>query len=204
MNSWSIASESREVGERIAELAGAYGKALQDPKGPRDNRRTHRPDEFAASDQANRRTGVMKTTPRPKNHAWFALTDAESCRLHCCSLTRQGKHHVVEYDALENTLPEQEHARPMTNAGMTHNVEDRQRRFGNEIVAWLQKKADQYDADRLVIFAPARMLGVLRMAPLGLLKGRVEEHKGDLMRLNAGQLADHPMIRELLTPHSSD
>ena len=75
------------------------------------------------------------------SHAWFALTDAESCRLLCCSLTRQGKHHVDEYDAFENTLPEQEHVRPMTNSGMTHNVEDRQRRFGNEIVAWLQKKS---------------------------------------------------------------
>lgn len=147
---------------------------------------------------------MTKSAVRLQNHAWFALTDAESCRLLCCSLTRQGKHHVDEYDAFENTLPEQEHMPPMTNAGMTRNVEDRQRRFGNEIVAWLQNKADQYDAHRLIIFAPPRMLGVLRMLPLGSLKGQVEELQGDLMRLNVGQLADHPMIRELLTPHSSD
>ncbi len=147
---------------------------------------------------------MTKTTTGLQNHAWFALTDVESCRLLCCSLTRRGKHHIDEYDAIKNTLPEQEHARPMTNAGATHNIEDNERRFAGEIVAWLRKRADQYEINRLVIFAPPRMLGVLRMVPLGSLKGRVEELKGDLMRLNAGQLADHPMVRELVTPHTHD
>ena len=147
---------------------------------------------------------MIKTTPNIQTDAWFVLADAEACRLLCCSLTRRGKHHVEEFDALENTLPEQEHVRPMTNAGATHNLEDRQRRFGDEIVAWLEKKADQHKIDQLVIFAPPRMLGVLRAIPLGSLKGRVEEFKGDLMRLNAAQLADHPMVRELVPPHASD
>ncbi len=136
--------------------------------------------------------------------AWFALTDAESCRLLSCSLTRRGKYHIEEYDTLANALPEQEHLRPMTGAGGTHHIEEKERRFGGEIVAWLQKKADQYEIDRLVIFAPPRMLGVLRMVPLGSLKGHVQELKGDLMRLNTSQLADHPMVRELLTPPPSD
>lgn len=162
------------------------------------------PDVFSASDQAKKRTRMMKTPTGLHNHAWFALTDAESCRLLCCSLTRRGKHHIDEYDAMKNTLPEQEHARPMTNAGATHNVEDNERRFAGEIVAWLKKRTEQYAIDCLVIFAPPRMLGVLRMVPLGSLKGHVEELKGDLMRLNAGQLADHPMVRELVTLHPGD
>ena len=82
--------------------------------------------------------------------------------------------------------------------GTTHHVEDKERRFATEIVRWLQKKAVQHKIDRLVIFAPPRMLGVLRLVPLGTLKGHVDELKGDLMRLHAGQLADHPMVRELL------
>jgi protein required for attachment to host cells len=147
---------------------------------------------------------MTKTPTGLYNHAWFALADAKSCRLLCCSLTRRGKHHIDEYDAMKNTLPEQEHARPMTNAGAKHNVEDNERCFAGEIVVWLKKRTEQYAIDRLVIFAPPRMLGVLRMVPLGSLKGHVEELKGDLMRLNAGQLADHPMIRELVTPHPSD
>lgn len=147
---------------------------------------------------------MTKTPTGLHNHAWFALTDAASCRLLCCSLTRRGKHHIDEYDAFENTLPEQEHSRPMTNAGATHNVEDNERRFAGEIVTWLKKRTEQYQIDRLVIFAPPRMLGVLRMVPLGSLKGKVEELKGDLMRLKTGQLADHPMVRELVALHPND
>lgn len=141
---------------------------------------------------------MTKTTPGRHNHAWFALADAESCRLLRCSLTKQGTQHVEEYDAIKNTLPEQEHIRPMTNGGMTHHVENKQRRFAGEIVKWLQTQAGEREIDALVIFAPPRMLGVLRMVPLGALKGHIEELRGDLMRLNAGQLADHPMVRELV------
>jgi protein required for attachment to host cells len=114
-------------------------------------------------------------------------------------LTRRGKHHVEEHDSIKNVLPEQEHARPMTGGGMTHNVEETERRFAGEMVAWLLIKAAQHEVDHLVIFAPPRMLGVLRRVPLGALKGCVEEFKGDLMRLSVGQLADHPMVRKLVT-----
>ena len=58
-----------------------------------------------------------------QNHAWFTLADAEHCRLLRCRMTEQGTQHVDEYGALENTLPEQEHARPMTQGGAKHNVE---------------------------------------------------------------------------------
>jgi protein required for attachment to host cells len=157
-----------------------------------------------ALDHANRRIEMTKTTTRLTHHAWFALTDTESCRLLCCSLTLRGKYHVDEYDTLANTLPEQEHMRPMTNAGTTHNVENKERRFATEIVEWLKKKTNKHGMDHLIIFAPPRLLGVLRMVPLGALKGHVEELQGDLMRLNPGQLADHPRIRELVPQHPSN
>lgn len=147
---------------------------------------------------------MARTSNVERGQAWFALADAESCRLLACSLTRRGKHHVREYDAMLNTLPEQEHIRPMTGGGTTHNVENKERCFGGEILAWLRSRADQYAIDRLVIFAPPRMLGVLRAVPLGTLKGHVEELEGNLMRLNAGQLAAHSRIRELLTPMSGN
>jgi hypothetical protein len=44
---------------------------------------------------------MTKTMTGLQNHAWFALTDAASCRLLCCSLTRRGKHHIEEYDAFK-------------------------------------------------------------------------------------------------------
>ena len=138
------------------------------------------------------------TKAERKNHAWFALADAEACRLLSCSLTQRGMPHVVEHDMIRHTAAIHEHARPMTNAGMTHDVEEEERRFAGEIIKWLQGQAGVNKIEELVLFAPPRMLGVLRMAPLGSLKGRVEEIKGDLMPLNAGQLAEHPMIRELI------
>ena len=141
---------------------------------------------------------MHKTKIEQQNYAWFALADAEHCRLLCCRLTEQGTRHVDEYGRFENTLPEAEHARPMTGDGMTHDIEEEERRFGGQIVAWLRRKAEEHAIDRLAIFAPPRMLGVLRKASSGLLKGHLDELRGDLMRLEAGQLAEHPMVRELV------
>jgi len=141
---------------------------------------------------------MHKTKVEQQNYAWFALADAEHCRLLCCRLTRQGTQHVDEYGAFENTLPEAEHARPMTGDGMTHDIEEEERRFAHEIVEWLQEDAKKHAIDRLVIFAPPRMLGVLRKASSGLLAGHLKELEGNLMRLDAGQLAQHPMVRDLV------
>jgi len=141
---------------------------------------------------------MHKTKVEQQNYAWFALADAEHCRLLCCRLTRQGTQHVDEYGAFENTLPEAEHARPMTGDGMTHDIEEEERRFGAQIVDWLRRRAEEHKIDRLVIFAPPRMLGVLRKASSGLLAGHLKELEGNLMRLDAGQLAQHPMVRDLV------
>jgi protein required for attachment to host cells len=141
----------------------------------------------------------MKTHAGRDFHAWFALADTDACRLFRCSLTKQGTRQVEEHGALENVFPEHEHQRPQTGDGMTHDREEKERRFAGEIVAWLQKRAVQFEFNQLVLYSPPHMLGVLRTVPLGSLKGRVEELKGDLMHLTAGQLADHPMIREGLT-----
>lgn len=143
-----------------------------------------------------------KTNVEVRNHAWFALADAEHCRLLCCRLTRQGTKHVKQYGALENRFPEQEHLRPGTETGTSHYVEEDERRFAGQLVEWLRGKAEEHKIDRLIIFSPPRILGVLRKAKPGLLKGHLEELKGDLMRLDAGQLAQHPMVRDLLlAPH---
>jgi len=139
-----------------------------------------------------------KTNVERRNRAWFALADAERCRLLCCRLTEQGTQHVDEYDALENTSPEPEHLRPQTGDGMTHDVEERERRFAGKIVERLQENVEKHEIDRLVIFAPPRMLGGLRKASSGLLAGHLKQLEGNLMRLDAGQLAEHPMVRELL------
>ncbi|HVP13765.1 MAG TPA: host attachment protein [Phycisphaerae bacterium] len=141
---------------------------------------------------------MTNTDNERQSQAWFALADAKHGRLLRCSLTDRGTPHVDEYDSLTNTLPQQEHARPMTQGGATHNVEDNERRFACRIVEWLQENVRKHAIDHLAIFAAARMLGVLRKATPRLLAGYLEELKGDLMRLDAGQLAEHPMVRQLV------
>ena len=142
---------------------------------------------------------MSATNVQTRHHAWFALADAEHCRLLCCRLTPQGTRHVEEQGTLDNTWPGQEHARPMSQAGATHDIEEAERRFAGEIAGWLQKQAEVHAMDHLVIFAPPRMLGVLRKAAFGALRGDLEEIKGDLMRLAAGQLAEHPMVGRLVS-----
>ncbi|MCB9854135.1 MAG: host attachment protein [Phycisphaerales bacterium] len=139
-----------------------------------------------------------KSSARHDDHAWFCLADSESCRLLCGSVNKQHTCHIDEIEVFTNTLPQQEHIRPMTGAGTTHVVEERERRFAGEIIAWLQKKVRERSIPDLAILAPPRLLGVLRMVPLESLKGHIDELKGDLMPLNTGQLATHPTIRQLL------
>jgi protein required for attachment to host cells len=139
-----------------------------------------------------------RTNAELPDHAWFALADAEHCRLLCCRLTEQGTQHVDEHEALDNTFPEHEHLRPQTGDGMTHDVEQKERRFAGQIVGWLKKRVDTHEIDRLVILATPRMLGVLRRTRARPRNGHVQGIEGNLMRLDAGQLAKHPMVRQLI------
>ncbi|HSS65970.1 MAG TPA: host attachment protein [Gammaproteobacteria bacterium] len=139
-----------------------------------------------------------KTNVELPDHAWFALADAENCRLLCCRLTEQGTPHVDEYEAIENAYPERERMRPQTGDGITQDVEERERRFAGKIVENLQENVKKHEIDHLVIFAPPRMLGALRKASSGLLPGHLQEFEGNLMRLDAGQLAEHPMVRDVV------
>jgi protein required for attachment to host cells len=138
------------------------------------------------------------TNVKQRDRVWFALVDATQCRLLCCRPTEQGSQQVDEHEMLENTFPEHEHQRPQTGDGMTHDVEEKERRFAGKIVATLRNHIGQHQINHLVIFAPPRMLGLLRKASSEWLNGNVEERQGNLMRLDVGQLADHPMIRELV------
>ena len=140
----------------------------------------------------------MKAAIKLQDNAWFALSDMESCRLLCCGMTRRGKYHVDEYETLVNTLPEQEHQRPMANAGTTHDAENKERRFAGEFVSSLEKNAKERDIGALTIFATPRMLGLLRTAITERLSGLFNAIEGNLMHLKVYQLADHPKVRELV------
>jgi len=146
---------------------------------------------------------MTHTTPDQRVHAWFALAGTETCRLLHCTLTAQGTPNVVDDASIKNTLPDLEQLRPKGDNGAASHEDERTRRFAGKVIGWLQKRAEHHDIDRLFLFAPPHLLGVLRTIPPGSLKGHVEELKGDLMSLNVGELAEHPMIRALMVPRDS-
>lgn len=138
------------------------------------------------------------TGERPCDPVWFALADSGHCRLLSCRVTGPRAPHVHEYESLENSGPEQEHARPKSQGGATHHVEERERRFAGEIAEWLGRRAEEHNIANLMIYAPARMLGALRKVRHRYMNSSVEARQGDLMRLSAGELALHPIIRSLV------
>lgn len=140
---------------------------------------------------------IEKSVER-RNHAWFALVDADRCRLLCCRLTQEGILRVVEYCTLENTPPEGCDVTLLPQAGQTHRDEENEGRFITGISHWLQNKTVSHELDRLAIFAAPQMLGRLQNTPFGVIQGRKEEIRGDLMQLSTDQLAEHPLVRELV------
>ena len=133
--------------------------------------------------------------------AWFALTDTDSCRLLCCGMTRRGKYQVEEYETLVNTLRANQ---TLANGDMTQDVEDKVRRFAGEIMLWLETKVKEHKIGAMPIFAAPHMRGVLMTARTHDMGGLLGELEGNLMHLKARQLADHPMIRELVRSMGSD
>jgi hypothetical protein len=47
-------------------------------------------------------------------------------------------------------------------------------------------------------------IGAIRKTPLGSLKGNLEQVEANLMRLDAGELANHPLVCKLVKNHTSD
>lgn len=146
---------------------------------------------------------MQQTNVERRNCAWFALADAEQCRLLCCRLTLQGRQHVEEHGALMNEQPEHQHARSMPPGGEARDVQENERRFAAETADWLSKRAAEHEMVRLVVFAPPRMLGLLRKTSFRMINGHLEEVRGNLMGLKPGQLADHLMVHELVRGRNS-
>jgi protein required for attachment to host cells len=141
----------------------------------------------------------------PHGCAWFALVDAERCRLLRCDLTKQGTHRVQEARAFENRWPKHRHGRPMALGGMTgdtyasphHYVGERLRRFASDVVKRLRAECTEYLIERLTIIAPPRLVGELRKLD-DVRNGRFEFQEGELMQFSTAALAVHPLIRNLV------
>lgn len=132
------------------------------------------------------------------DRSWFALVDAEHCRLFRCRATGHGTQQVDEQGALKNMLPEKVLPQPMTESDTIHQAEVRERYFARDVVQWLERQSGLHLMHRVMIFAPPRMLAALRKAPPGSLRGQLEEFQAELIRMEAVHLAEHPVIRDLV------
>jgi len=66
----------------------------------------------------------------------------------------------------------------------------------------VRTNAKKHEIDRLVIFAPPRMLGVLRKTSSGSLAGHLRKPEGNLMRLDAGHVRSLALTQSSIADES--
>ncbi len=153
----------------------------------------------------------MSPRQERKESAWFAIIDAQRCRLLRFARTASAIAHVEELSALECTWPDHEPGRPMALGGMTGHsyavppnyVEEQMRRFMRETVTWLKAECTARQIDRLVILASPRALALLRKS-VDLSNGRFDFRPGDLTKFSTSALAVHPLVRGLLDKEATN
>jgi len=140
-----------------------------------------------------------------QNEVWVVLADTRQCRLLRCGLTRRGRCHVEECDLIQHTWPGHEHNRPSPRRGKNgesyategNEAQEELSRFARQAAHWLEGKING-GMSRVVVFAPPRFLGVLRMVQPDYLAERLEERKGEMVHLRIQDLSKHSAIRELV------
>lgn len=144
-----------------------------------------------------------------RNH-WIVAADGRRASLYSCRLVPGGRFQALTSRHIENGHEgEHEHHRPSLLgrgpsasaaqhfAGHGHSDEEEQRRFAREVANWLSNAAREFRMERVAVFAAPRFLGLLR-TEMGDLGGRADLHEGELARLEAGELAEHPAVRRAL------
>ncbi len=136
---------------------------------------------------------------------WFALVDAERCRLLRCDFTRQGTHHVQEIRAFENCWPRYSISKSMAFGGKTgpayasphHYVGKHLQRFASDTVNRLRAECTKHLIRKLTIIAPPQLVGELRRS-----SDQPDEQfalqEGELMQFSTAALAVHALIRSLV------
>jgi protein required for attachment to host cells len=155
---------------------------------------------------------------------WLLTADDHGAALFSCRTTPRDTPHIDPVRSLTNTHNgEHERRRPSLLGGAErrgatgrssasaaphsvsfgHGAEEERRRFARDLGTWLAQAAREIGADRLIVFAPARLLGLLReeIEPAGNVLGpgrHVAYHPVELSRLHPGELAVHPAVLNAL------
>lgn len=149
----------------------------------------------------------------PQRH-WIVTADGRRASLFGCQRTSGGELHLVPLRSLDNPHEgEHERHRPAMLGGAErrgalgassgnpaphaaapgHGDEEERRRFARELRQWLKASVRELAHGHVDVFAPARMLGLLRSELSGE-RVSTELHEGDLTHLRPQQLAVHPAV----------
>jgi len=141
---------------------------------------------------------------------WFFVVDEQGGRL----LRGRPRHarrttvgmHLEQIDSIENPWAELALGEgPPTRAGGPGDPDESARlwrlrrsellgRYAADLVQWLDRRVSQHRIEALEVFAPPRLLGILRTRYTSALSGRVRDHRGDFGTLTPGELERHPTI----------
>lgn len=144
----------------------------------------------------------MRETGLDERFTWLALVNMDRCRLLRCRLRDRRTANIEECAVLENEWPQRERGPALWFtrtigkgcATTAHELDNRPRRFVHDVAAWLSRKLAEQHADRIIVVAPPRLLGLPRKAWWGPLANRVHVQAGGLAHLATGQLAKHPLV----------
>ncbi|MBI1367163.1 MAG: hypothetical protein GC162_00770 [Planctomycetes bacterium] len=141
-------------------------------------------------------------------HRWVVAADANGARLLEYSLVHGGRRHMDERNAIENHEEPHQHNRPSPLAGKDghsyasrgHETEEMMRRYARTLTDWLRQQVHMHHIEQLTLFAPPRLLGVLRQTWTNGLSGRIESHEADLNHIAVAELANHPAVCKHVKP----
>jgi len=137
---------------------------------------------------------------------WIARVDSRRASLMSFWRAPGGRLNLNEEEAIENEDADAvERGRPtVLSRGPAANVvrhaeegrraEEVERRFARRAMEWIGSACRGRGVARVTVFAPARMLGVLRRELKSDGSG-VELREGEFMRMSHVEMAEHPAVR---------
>lgn len=136
---------------------------------------------------------------------WFLTADQRHARLLEGTTTPHGRLHIEELSVVEESWEELEHGRPSPRSGRVghnsasegHENEERLHRFAKQVAEWLRGELDSRQLERVHAFLAPKFLGQVRDVLPDRVRGRLVAHPVNLAHLEPGELARHPLAREL-------
>jgi len=142
----------------------------------------------------------------PSRTRWICTADARGAKLLRCGVAPPGRCHVELADSLVYETHPHNHDRTNPVAGRRdrisrpqgHESENQLHQIAKQLTAWLERNVNDRRLERVVVFAPPKLLGVLRKTYPPALNSRLRAREADLAHLDAHALAHHPTVRQLI------